>query len=115
MTTLRSGVRQAHLVHRKLTVSGEQAAARDCAEVLDAMPGINSVSLSGNRLTLSYDATVANLDALESAIQNHGLAVKRRGLAGLRFGYYRFVDQNIRDNATHEPWCCHRLPPNVKK
>ncbi|MED5524926.1 MAG: cation transporter [Pseudomonadota bacterium] len=115
MTTLRPGVREAYLVRRKLTVSGEQAAARDCAEALDALPGINSVTFSGNRLTLSYDATVANLDALEQAINDFGLGVQRRGLAGIRFGYYRFVDQNIRDNATHEPWCCHRLPPNVKK
>ncbi|WP_115720116.1 cation transporter [Gallaecimonas mangrovi] len=115
MTTLRPGVREAYLVRRKLILTGNLAAAENCAKAVDQLAGVNSVVLAGNRLTLAYDATAVNLDALESEIQNHGLEVKHKGMAGMRLGYYRFVDQNIRDNATHEPWCCHRLPPNVKK
>jgi hypothetical protein len=28
-----------------------------------------------------------------------------------RESWYRFTDENVRDNARREPWSCHRPPP----
>lgn len=111
---LKPGVRQPYLVRRRLKLKGEgdcQALVAVLAEEL----GVQEARCEGERLWLAYDAVNFQLERLAELLIPWDLALADKGWAGLRLGYYRFLDQNIRDNATHEPWCCHRLPPNIKK
>ncbi|WP_406664862.1 cation transporter [Gallaecimonas sp. GXIMD1310] len=114
----RPGVRAAYRVERKLTLSGHQGrpqVVQAAVAQLDDTAGVDGVALQGERLWLAYDASVVNIDKVREILAAHQLRLVEKGWAAIKLGYYRFVDQNISDNATHEPWCCHRLPPNVKK
>ncbi|MDX1803817.1 MAG: cation transporter [Alcanivorax sp.] len=67
------------------------------------------------QLVVHYDASQVDLDQVEALLKTHQLQLRQGWWPRLRNGWYRFVDQNVRDNARHEPWCCHKLPPRSGK
>jgi hypothetical protein len=62
-------------------------------------------------LHIGYDATHCNLDGIETIIRAHGADISDDFWTKIKEGYYQFVDENIRENAKHKPWSCHRVPP----
>lgn len=82
-------------------------------EEIDQLLGIDEVLFihRADKLLLAYDPTHVDLDDIEAVVQRHGGEFAANWWNRVKAGYYRFVDQNVRDNAKHEPHCCHKLPP----
>ncbi len=110
----RPGVQQASLVKRQLQLKAapesEQALADFISEA-DQLQGMDSLSYAPetNQLELQYDASHLNLAQIEQLLSRFHINLQDNWWQHLKQGYYQFVDDNIRDNALHQPSCCH--PP----
>ncbi|MCE9687301.1 cation transporter [Shewanella sp. AS16] len=114
----RAGVKEASLVVRHLKLEGMTESNK--AEVIAAVDqsfGIDSVSYDekSNILNLAYDATHCDLDGIEDILKTHDVYVAHDWWTHFKEGYYRFVDQNVKDNAVREPWSCHKPPSGSGK
>ncbi len=117
----RLGVSEVTLVvrHLKLEPADINAVAAAVAEI-DKIYGLDSVSFDEKVyvLNVAYDATRIIIDCVEEVLEKYQLVVSHDWWTHFKEGYYRFVDQNIQDNAKTEPWSCHgsaSQPPKRKK
>ena len=103
----RVGVSEANLVvrHLKLTGITDGNLLAIVAEI-DGTFGIDAVSFeeAKNTLHIGYDATHCNLDGIETIIRAHGADISDDF-------WTKMKEENIRENAKHKPWSCHRVPP----
>lgn len=114
----RVGVSEANLVVRHLKLVGiSESNLETIISEIDGTFGIDAVSFEEAKKTLhiGYDATHCNLDGIETIIRQHGADISDDFWTKLKEGYYQFVDENIRDNAKHKPWSCHRVPPGQRQ
>ena len=112
----RLGVSEARQVVRRLRLEPNSnrnvtAAVRE----IDGLYGIDEVSVDAATrvIHLAYDASRLSIDGIEQILKRHGLEVSHDWWTHFKEGHYRFVDQNIKDNAAHVPHCCNKTPPNV--
>jgi len=110
----RVGVRKANLVVRNLRLS--KVTEENCDALMaeiDQLFGIDEVSydIGKGEIHLAYDAANLCLDAIEVVIRKHGADIHNDWWTHTKENYYQFVDQNVKDNAEHEPWSCHQTPP----
>jgi len=114
----RPGVREANLVVRHLRLTKVNGNNRDAlmAEI-DLLFGIDEAVFNDKDETiyLAYDATHINFEGIESVILKHGADIHDDWWTHTKESYYHFIDQNIKDNAEHQPWSCHRTPPGARK
>lgn len=112
------GVSEANLVIRTLKLAGmsESNSAAIIAEINTTF-GVDAVSYNKNdkMLHLAYDATNVNLDGIEDILRKQGADVSDSWWNHIKEDYYKFVDQNVKDNANHKPWSCHKAPPGARK
>lgn len=65
-----------------------------------------------NRLRVSYDASRLGMREIESLLGNSGITLDNGYWSSLKQGWYRFLDDNARENArTGSGACCNRPPP----
>lgn len=116
--THRLGVSEATRVvrHLKLEKSQKLQLAAAVAEI-DQLYGMDEVALAeeGILIHLAYDASHVSIDDIEAALRRHGVEVGHGWWTHFKEGHYRFVDQNVKDNAAHVPTCCSKMPPGVWK
>tara|TARA_R110000744_G_scaffold24704_1_gene61734 strand:- start:115 stop:486 length:372 start_codon:yes stop_codon:yes gene_type:complete len=114
----RVGVRENSLVVRNLRLSKVTDENIDglIAEI-DHMFGLDEVSFNRKERTihLAYDAANLNLDGIENVIRKHGVDIHNDWWTHTKEGYYKYCDQNVKDNFEHEPWSCHKTPPSTTK
>ncbi len=86
-------------------------------EKIDQLFGIDEVSynIKEGEIHLAYDAANINLDGIEEVIRKHGADVHDDWWTHTKESYYKFVDQNVKDNAAHKPWSCHKVPPGASR
>lgn len=107
----RPGVSETDLVTRKLRLQPSSLQQIDAAiEAIDSMFGLDCIEFDQQtaELHLAYDASHLGLDAIEQVLQEYGIRTGQSFWLRLRYGYYRYVDQNIKDNKHHKPWSCHK-------
>jgi len=109
----RLGVSEVNLVVRnlKLESASLNRIGEACADI-DKMYGLDDVTFDKKTQTLSlaYDASRICLDGIEEVMHRYGIQVSHDWWTGFKEGYYKFVDENVHDNASHEPWSCHKGP-----
>jgi hypothetical protein len=114
----RVGVTEVNLVIRKLQLKGltEFNRAKIISEIDEAV-GIENVTLDikDGLLHVAYDVTHINLDAIKLVVVEHGAELSGGWWSHFKEGYYKFVDQNMKDNIKHKPSCCSRPPPGSTK
>lgn len=114
----RPGVNEVNCVERSITIMGldTDKAAQLIAE-MDSLQGMDQVSIDEkcSELTVVYDATHCNINLIEDVINACGLRIADNWWSRMKGSYYQFVDQNVKDNAAHEPWSCHKPPPGKKR
>lgn len=112
----RAGVKEANLVKRHLKLSGiDERNIDSLYDEIDQLPGVDSVRIQGARMDVAYDASHCHIDMLEEVVRQHGGRFSDAWWARVKKSYYRFVDQNARDNAAHVPHCCGKVPPGAGK
>lgn len=110
----RLGVSEVNLVTRHLKL--EAAASEQITKAVDEVDhvyGLDAVSFDEKSgvLNLSYDASRTSIEGVEEILEKHGLSISHDWWTHFKESYYRFVDENVKDNAHHEPWSCHKQPP----
>jgi hypothetical protein len=114
----RLGVAEVNLVvrHLKLELTHADVIAQTIDEI-NQVYGLDNVFFDekAHVLNLAYDATRTNIDCIEALLSNHDIQVSHDWWTHFKEGYYRFVDENIKENARHEPWNCHKTPLNIKR
>lgn len=106
----RPGVSEASLVTRKLKVMPGAAGQISAAvSEIDTLSGLDGVSYDpGHRkLHLAYDAKRLGIDDIEAILARHGVDISPGRWNRIKEDYYRFIDQNVKDNARQKPWSCH--------
>jgi len=114
----RVGVKEANLVTRNLRLSNVNDENRSALmEEIDQLFGIDEASFNTKEkaIYLAYDATNINLDGIEDIIKKHGADIHDDWWTHTKEDYYKFVDQNVKDNAKRTPWSCHKRPPSAGK
>ena len=107
----RLGVSEVNLVTRHLKIENISAEKIQAAVVeIDEIYGMDSVAFDEKhyRLDLAYDASRLSIEDVEKVMKKYGLEVSHDWWTQHKEGNYRFVDQNVKDNAKHEPWSCHK-------
>jgi hypothetical protein len=56
---------------------------------------------------MAYDASRLCIDHIEAILARHAIEISHGWWTRFKEDHYRFVDQNIKDNASKEPWSCH--------
>jgi hypothetical protein len=109
----RLGVAEVNLVVRHLKLDPlDQAVMSAAIEEVDYIYGLDSISFDekSHVLNIAYDASRISLDGIEDVLGKHGVSVSHDWWTHFKEGYYRYIDQNIKDNARHEPLSCHKRP-----
>jgi hypothetical protein len=112
----RLGVSEVNLVVRHLRVEPvDQTNLEAAIAEVDQLYGLDGISFDEKRhvLNLAYDASRICLDGIEDVLKKHGVEVSHDWWTHFKEGYYKFVDQNVKNNASHEPWSCHQIPPGA--
>ncbi|MAK45281.1 MAG: hypothetical protein CMN80_14160 [Spongiibacter sp.] len=117
-TEHRLGVSEVNLVVRHLKLDAKNVSnINDAITEIDKLYGLDAVSFDEQSqvLNLAYDASRLCLDGIEDVLAKHGIEVGHDWWTHFKEGYYKFVDQNIKDNSEHEPWSCHKSPPRNRR
>ena len=112
----RLGVSEVNLVVRHLKLENTMPENIKAAiDEIDQLYGLDTVSFDEKAqvINLAYDASRVCIDGIECILEKHKLEVSHDWWTNFKEGYYRFVDQNVKDNAKHEPLSCHKVPPGA--
>ncbi|EMP54694.1 hypothetical protein MSNKSG1_15332 [Marinobacter santoriniensis NKSG1] len=107
---------EAFLLKRKLKVDGlSESEWEDFIQELNQHPCIDFAELQwGDQLNVTYDGTHWSTDELLGLVQSHGGKLRDGWWTRRKLAWYRFTDDNVRANASHEPFCCSKIPPMKK-
>ncbi len=114
----RLGVSETDLVKRHLKIQiRNQAEIKTAITEIDELYGLDEVSFDNDKniLHIAYDAKRICLDCIEEILHKYNADVSHDWWTHTKEEYYRFIDQNIQDNAKREPWSCHRTPTHVRR
>ncbi len=103
------GVHDAYLMKRHLKLDDLDAdKAALIAQEIHQLVGVDTVALDPEtqRLDIAYDASVLQIEQIETVVRRHGSDLDHRWWTRFKEGWYRYTD----DNAQHEPWCCSKVP-----
>ncbi len=110
----RPGVHEAYLMKRHLKLEDLDAdRAMAIAQEIDQLPGVDSVVLDSEtrRLDIAYDASILGIEQVESIVRKHGSDLDHGWWTHFKESWYRFTDENTRENARHEPGGYSKAPP----
>lgn len=113
----RLGVSEVTLVVRHLKLQpGTETDMPAAMEEMNQLYGMDDVSYDeqSHVLNLAYDARRLDLDGIEKLLEKHNIIISRGWWSNFKESYYRFVDQNVKDNANFEPQSCLQHPPRDK-
>ncbi len=114
----RLGVSEVNLVTRHLKLDPVENSLLELAiSDIDQLYGVDGVSFDeeSHVLNIAYDASRVNIDDVENILTQHQVIISHGWWTRFKEGYYRFVDENVKDNSTHEPWSCHKVPPSTRR
>lgn len=112
------GVTEDNLVIRTLKLEGvTESNSIDIIDEINNTFGVDGVSYNDadKMIHLAYDATHVDLEGIEDMLSKHDIHVSDSWWNHVKEDYYKFVDQNVKDNANHKPWSCHKTPPGSTK
>lgn len=100
----RLGVSEVSLVVRRLKLEDpDQSPIGTAMDEINQNYGVDCVFFDDRSavLNITYDASRVCIDCLEEVLKKHGVIVSH--WTRFKEGYYRFVDQNVKENAKRQP------------
>ncbi|MDF1588093.1 MAG: hypothetical protein P1P93_02910 [Gammaproteobacteria bacterium] len=111
MTEHRLGINPGFLTKHRLNLAGlDQADSKAMIAEIDAQPWVDRVCLNKQTLIIAYEASRHNIDELIAIIEKYGASIKDSWWSRTKLGWQRQTDENIKNNARHEPHCCNKIP-----
>ena len=98
--------------HLKLDEATKDENIQSVINDLKEIEGVNGVSFDEKTqvLNVAYDTLRISIDAIEKSLADNNVVISHDWWTHIKEEYYRFVDQNIKDNVTHKPACCNKPP-----
>lgn len=116
MTEHRQGINPGFLTKHTFRLTGvEYANIRELVTELETQPWVDKVWLSNDKqsLKIAYEASLHSIDELIAIIEKHGALIRENWWSSLKIGWQRQTDENIRNNARHQPHCCNKVPSSI--
>jgi len=113
MTEHRLGINPGFLTKHQLGLVGlEQSNSKKLLTEIDALPWVDRVWLKAEKQTIkiAYEASHHSIDELIAIVEKHGASIKDSWWSQTKLGWQRQTDENIKNNAKHEPHCCNKVP-----
>ncbi|PSJ44970.1 hypothetical protein PU634_03725 [Oceanimonas pelagia] len=114
MANHRAGINPGFLTTHTLSLTEMSRANMDAmlAEI-EAQHWVDTLALDSKtkKLKVAYEASSHNIDDIIDIIEQHGAALKDSWWSRTKLGWQRQTDENIKNNAKHEPHCCNKAPP----
>lgn len=110
----RAGINEGFLTRHKLKLVNLNAEnAESIRSQIDAMIGVDEVSLDLEKRTIkiAYDGSQHDIDEMLEIVARQGVQVSSGWWNQFKLRRDRETDQNIKDNAKHQPHCCNKVPP----
>lgn len=111
MSQHRPGIDKANLVIRHLKLENPCVEHLEAAiNEIDHVYGLDAISYDTKTcvLNLAYNARILSLEKMEAVLSKHGIEISHDWWTHFKEDYYRYVDANVKNNATREPWTCHK-------
>ena len=115
-TAYRDGVNAGYLVVRRIKMlEVDEAELATALATMDALFGVQSVSYNEKRkvIKVAYDGSRTDIDQLLQIIDHCNVPRVSSWWQTRKLNQYRFVDQNVKDNAKHVHVCCSKPPPEL--
>ena len=112
MNQHRLGINPGFLTKHKLDLTGlESANIKVMLTEINAQLWVDSVWLNEDKQTLkvAYEAAHHNIVVLFVIVEKHGASIKDSWCSRTKLGWQRQTDENIKNNARHEPHCCNKV------
>ena len=76
-------------------------------------PNVENLSfdLNSKTMTTQYHGAYVSIDNILDILDELGVKSSQRFRDRIKLGWYRYGDENTRDNARLEPFCCSKIPP----
>ena len=107
----RLGVSEVNLVVRHLKLTDpETEKIEGAVNEIDHLFGLDGVSFDAKSevLNLAYDGARISLEDIESILTKYQIEVSHDWWTQLKESFYKYVDDNVRDNAQRQIWSCHQ-------
>lgn len=107
----RLGVSEVNLVVRRLKLESSPLGKIQMAvEEIDKLYGMDLISFDEKHqlLNMEYDASRLCIDDIEEVLKIHNIELNHSWWTHFKEEHYRVVDGNVKDNATRDPWSCHK-------
>ena len=114
----RPGVSEVNLVVRHLKLENATVEnIRSASEEINQIYGLDAMSFDQTTqvINLAYDASQIMIVGIEDVLEKHGIKIAHDWWTHFKEGYYRFVDQNVKDNSHALPHCCNKAPTGAKR
>lgn len=114
MSKHRPGIHEGFLIKHKLKLEGLVVENVEAIQSeIDALIGVDGVwlDLEKHTIKIAYDGSVRDIDEMLEILLRHGAQVSPDWWNQFKLRRDREADQNIKDNAKHEPHCCNKIPP----
>jgi hypothetical protein len=111
MSTHRPGVHEGYLVSHTLKVTDlTEDKSGAVLNDIDSQIGVDTTSVDPDHseITVSYDASVIDMDTICQHLQQQGVGIDPGWWNQFKLNWDRQIDQNVKDNAAHEPSCCNK-------
>ncbi|MCP4588830.1 MAG: hypothetical protein GY840_23245, partial [Pseudoalteromonas sp.] len=102
MSKFKSALSDVRFVTRKIICMSHKD-ARKLHPYISKRKGVKSTYTRDAVFILEYDATRIQWDAIIAFIENSGITLKKNFFTGLRYRWYAFVDNNLKDHAEYLP------------
>jgi hypothetical protein len=82
-------------------------------EILEEMVGVCDFSIDADNksLVILYDASKTNYETVTASLSDSGFVPLDSWWSRIKGGWYKFTDDNVRDNAKAPPPACCNKPP----
>ncbi len=102
-------------VRRKIRIPAlvHEADAMAVEAKVGSLPGVHAVTadITKRRVVVSYDVTVADYRSIIAALEEVGFPPLNDWLFRAKRSWYRFTEDNARENAKAPPSACCNKPP----
>ncbi|MGB5062497.1 MAG: heavy metal-associated domain-containing protein [Candidatus Competibacter sp.] len=104
-------------VSRRFSVEGlnDSLRAQTVARALTQQPGVRGVKLDLQHdcIHVRYDNAMIGVETVVEALKNAGYPPRQRFLDRLKYGWWRYLDENARSNATSASGPCCSNPTTI--
>lgn len=77
---------------------------------LSKEPEFKEIKKTNKNLIVTYNNTEYSIDSVIEILKKYNIDIDMGPWSKVKLGFFRFFDQNIKDNINHKSSCCNKPP-----